>query len=64
LLTDLNFFTAAKPVKFATKGVKYFQHLTDVAALPWEVKSPNLLKDTKELEKKHKNENIICHMAK
>jgi len=37
-------------MKFATEGIKYFQpHFTYVAALPWEVKSPNLLKVTKEL---------------
>jgi len=36
-------------MKFATEGMIYLQtHLTYVAALPWEFKSPNLLKLTKE----------------
>jgi len=44
------FFTAGKPMKLDTKGIKYFQpHLMYVAALPWKVKSPNLLEVTKEL---------------
>jgi len=48
------FFTAGRSTKFAAKGMKYFPpHLTFVAALPWEVKSPNFVKSYKRVEPKN-----------
>jgi len=34
-------------MEFAIRNIHSFAHLDDVATLPWEVKSPNLLKITK-----------------
>jgi len=45
-----NFYTAGKRMKFAIRNVHSFPpHLDYVATLPWEVKSPILLKITKDI---------------
>jgi len=54
MLTNLQNFSLLLERVFAAKGMKYFPpHLTFVAALPWEVKSPNFVKSYKRVEPKN-----------
>jgi len=52
MLTDfLNFCTAGKRVKFATKHIRHYPtQIRHVATLPWEIKNSNFLQMWKKMQ--------------